>query len=216
MLDNLLRDRIVAGHPYVVIDTETESLNLITSRPWQVSWLVVEGKRIVKTFDKFPWWEDLKISEGAAKVTRFNFDAYKKKAEPAKDIYELLGSYLFNEDYLVVGQNLIPFDSYQIKNWQLGIGKTRDFSYLNRTYDTLALARSYKKGFKPPQNLTSVNILAWQYKMLSFYEKTLKCSLGVLCKDFSIDYDSTVAHDGLYDIFKTKEVFEKLIWGLEI
>ena len=32
---------------YVVFDTETEGLNLVTSRPWQVAWLVIEGDTII-------------------------------------------------------------------------------------------------------------------------------------------------------------------------
>ena len=43
---------------YVVFDTETEGLNLVTSRPWQVAWLVVEGDKIVSRNDKFIYWPD--------------------------------------------------------------------------------------------------------------------------------------------------------------
>lgn len=38
---------------YLVFDTETEGLNLIKSRPWQVAWLVVEGDRILEKHDMF-------------------------------------------------------------------------------------------------------------------------------------------------------------------
>ena len=38
---------------YIVFDTETEGLNLVTSRPWQVAWLVVEGDKIIARNDMF-------------------------------------------------------------------------------------------------------------------------------------------------------------------
>ena len=66
---------------YLVFDTETEGLNLVTSRPWQIAWLVVEGDTILSRHDKFIDWPDLNVSEGAAKVTGFSRKEYEKKAE---------------------------------------------------------------------------------------------------------------------------------------
>ena len=53
---------------YLVFDTETEGLNLITSRPWQVAWLIVEGGEILEKHDMFLDWPDLNVSEGAAEL----------------------------------------------------------------------------------------------------------------------------------------------------
>ena len=64
---------------YVVFDTETEGLNLVTSRPWQVAWMVVEGDKIIEKNDLFIEWPDLQVSEGAAKVTGFTEKEYNKK-----------------------------------------------------------------------------------------------------------------------------------------
>ena len=61
---------------YIVFDTETEGLNLITSRPWQVAWLVVEGDKIVARNDRFIHWPNINVSEGAAKVTGFSMKEY--------------------------------------------------------------------------------------------------------------------------------------------
>ena len=36
---------------YVVFDTETEGLNLVTSRPWQIAWLVAQGDKIISRTD---------------------------------------------------------------------------------------------------------------------------------------------------------------------
>ena len=59
---------------YVVFDTETEGLNLVTSRPWQIAWLVVEGEKIIDKRDFFIHWPNLNVSEGAARVTGFSYD----------------------------------------------------------------------------------------------------------------------------------------------
>ena len=65
---------------YVVFDTETEGLNLVTSRPWQVAWMVVEGDKIIEKNDLFIEWPDLQVSEGAARVTGFTEKEYNKNA----------------------------------------------------------------------------------------------------------------------------------------
>jgi len=64
MQDNLLRFQ--KKQKYVIFDTETESLNLVNSRPWQLSWTIAEGDKIIKNEDRFIYWDDLKMSDGAA------------------------------------------------------------------------------------------------------------------------------------------------------
>ena len=67
MNDNLLRFN--NSQKYIVLDTETESLNLVKSRPWQVAWIIAEGKQIKSKHSHFIKWPNLTVSEGAAKVT---------------------------------------------------------------------------------------------------------------------------------------------------
>ena len=57
---------------YVIFDTETEGLNLIKSRPWQIAWILAEGDKIIAKADRFIHWPNLNVSEGAAKVTGFS------------------------------------------------------------------------------------------------------------------------------------------------
>ena len=73
---------------YIVFDTETEGLNLVTSRPWQVAWLVVEGDEIIARNDMFVHWPNLNVSEGAAKVTGFSLKEYNKKSMPPNIVCE--------------------------------------------------------------------------------------------------------------------------------
>ena len=63
---------------YVIFDTETEGLNLIKSRPWQVAWIIAQGDKIISRNDRFIHWPNLNVSEGAAKVTGFSMKEYKK------------------------------------------------------------------------------------------------------------------------------------------
>ena len=43
---------------YVVFDFETEGLNLIKSRPWQIAWTVYEGNKKIKANNKFLAYKD--------------------------------------------------------------------------------------------------------------------------------------------------------------
>ncbi len=207
------------SNKYIVLDTETESLNLNISRPWSVAWLVVENGQIIEKFDKYPLFSDLEVSKGAMAVTRFTYLDYQAKSEDAKGVYELLKTYLYNPDYMVVGQNFISFDSYQLKNFALAVGDKIDYSYMTRTIDTLSLARSYKLDMKPRANdiNTPNKFLSWQYRMLSIKKKGLKCSLEALCKDFGIkEYSLATAHSGAQDIVWTNEVFKRLVGVLGV
>ena len=66
---------------YVVFDTETEGLNLITSKPWQIAWIECEGKKVVKKHNRFIKWDNLNVSPEAARVTGFNRNHYESVAE---------------------------------------------------------------------------------------------------------------------------------------
>lgn len=199
---------------YIVLDTETESLNLHLSRCWEIAWLVIENGKIVKEYQKFPFIHDLAVSKGAAQITRFNYNDWKAKSEDPKKVYELLASYLYNPEYLVVAQNGLFFDVYQIANFQRYLGEKIDYSYINRVYDTLALGRANLLGAKFPDS--KGEITPWMYRFCGFFQKGLKASLGALCKQFDIVYDDTKVHEGLKDVFLTHEVFKKLYWQLEV
>ena len=63
MNDQLLR--FDKNQKYLVLDTETEGLNLVKSRPYQVSWIIAQGDRVLEKNDRYLWWSDLQMSEGA-------------------------------------------------------------------------------------------------------------------------------------------------------
>ena len=57
----------------VVFDFETCSLNLVSTenKPWQLAFQVYEGDKLLESNDYYIYWEDLKLSDGAKKVTGF-------------------------------------------------------------------------------------------------------------------------------------------------
>lgn len=213
MNNALFRFRQDTDLKYIVIDTETESLNLRYSRPWQCAWLVVEKGKIIEEHNHFIYFKDLYVSEGAAKHTGFSEKKYKELAEDPIKVGKILENYLYN-DYYIIGQNYLFFDAYQIATWFRECGLNVNFDYIKKIYDILALGRAYKKNVKFPDK--KEDIIYWQYQWINYRERGLKARLGDLCKTFDIDYSEELAHDGLYDSYRTDEVFRKLYWSMDI
>ncbi len=162
MNDQLLR--FDKKQKYLVLDTETEGLNLIKSKPYQVSWIIAQGDTILEKNNRYIWWEDLNMSEDAARITRFNKDFYKSKAEDPKVVWGDFCKELYNPEYKIVGQNLLGFDVYMINVWRKLMGLGSDHSYIDRIIDTLSLARAIAKEDKPDFD----NFICWQYGWNSF------------------------------------------------
>ena len=88
MNESLLRfDR---KQKYLVFDTETEGLNLIDSRPWQVAWIVTQGDKVLEEHDVYVKWRDLNVSKDAARVTGFSKEDYERKAVKCSDAMKAL------------------------------------------------------------------------------------------------------------------------------
>ena len=197
---------------YFVFDTETEGLNLVTSKPWQVAWLVVEGDKIISRNDKFIQWPTLNVSEGAAKVTGFSHKEYEKKAESPDQVWSEFSTELYNEDNLIIGQNLLGFDVYMVNVWRNLMGMQSDHSYVRRIIDTKSLATAIAKQIPVDKN----NFLPWQYRLLNYKERGLRTSQATLLKKYNIDHDPKRLHDALYDIEMNFKVFRKQLFELEI
>lgn len=197
---------------YVVFDTETEGLNLVTSRPWQVAWMVVEGDKIIEKNDLFIEWPDLKVSEGAAKITGFTEKEYNKKCEPPKQVWEKFSQDLYNPDHLIIGQNLLGFDVYMVNIWRRLMNLGADYSFIPRILDTKALATAIAKEMPVVKD----DFIGWQYRLLNYRERGLKTSQATLLKKYNIDHDPKRLHDALYDIEMNFKVFRKQLFDLEI
>ena len=197
---------------YIVFDTETEGLNLVTSRPWQVAWLVVEGDEIIARNDMFVHWPNLNVSEGSAKVTGFSLKEYNKKSMPPNIVWEKFSEDLYDENNLIVGQNLLGFDVYMVNIWRKLMGRNADYSFVPRIIDTKSLATAIAKQIPVDKD----DFIGWQYRLLNYRERGLKTSQATLLKKYNIDHDPKRLHDALYDIEMNFKIFRKQLFDLEI
>ena len=191
---------------YLVFDTETEGLNLHSSKTWQLSWIVCQGNKVLETHDKFIKHKELNIPEVVRKLTGFDWDEYNSKAESLISVWSKFEQYLFDPQYIVVGQNLLGFDVYMVSHLQRMLGQQPDYSYLPRIYDTRALAKAYREELDKPRG----DFLSWQYKILNDRSLKAKVSQNQLLKFFDIDFEEEKLHDALYDIQMCYKVFLKL------
>lgn len=192
---------------YMTMDTETEGLSLYRSRPWQVSWQINEGTKLVSVFDEYVDWPDLKISADVQRITNFSWDTYHKKKKKPKEVLEKLENFLYNEDYLIVGQNLLGYDVYIVATLQRLCGKPVDYSYINRIYDTRALGKGVREGLQKPKDK---DLLSWQYKMIN--DRTMKSKVSQLAqlKYFDIPHDPSSLHNAVVDIDMTFKIFTEI------
>jgi DNA polymerase III epsilon subunit-like protein len=191
---------------YIVFDTETEGLNLHSSRPWQIAWIVCQGYKVLETHNRFLSFNDLNIPDVVKKLTGFSWDIYNKKKESPKKVLEDFESYIYDPQYKIIGQNLLGFDIYMISQLQRMFGKKVDYSYLERILDTRALGKAHREGLDKPKD----NFLSWQYKIINDRSLKAKVSQNQLLKYFGIEFEESKLHDALYDIQMCYNVFCEL------
>jgi DNA polymerase III epsilon subunit-like protein len=191
---------------YLVIDTETEGLNLHSSKTWQLSWIVCQGNKILEEHDEFISHKTLNIPEVVKKLTGFDWTKYNNKSKSLSEVWSKFEKYLYDPQYVIVGQNLLGFDVYMLGILQKILGQVPDYSYLHRIYDTRALGKAYRENLDKPKN----NFLSWQYKLINDRTLKAKVSQGALLKFFDIDHDESKLHDALYDIKMCFEIFCEL------
>jgi DNA polymerase III epsilon subunit-like protein len=196
----------------VVFDTESESLSLFC-RPWQLAYSIVQNNKIIKTIERYPWFPDLKVSPKAAQITGFKWEKYKDLATPAADVFEEFAQYLYNDEYLLAGHNIISFDFPMVKSLGKAAGMWKGWSFAERALDTLCLSRHYHNGTKP----SSENFFGDQLKLIGKPPRgSKKATLSAMAKEFSIDFDPTKLHDAAEDIKLNVGVLNKLIYALDI
>ncbi len=208
---NLLRNNF-KDLKFLIWDAETESLNLRYNHPWQVSFIVTQGNQVEEEHDFFIKWPDLNVSKGAAKVTGFDQTKIDREGKDPLEVLEFLNKYLYNDKYMIAGHNVLNFDSMIHNAWMLDCGKKTDFSWMSRLYDTHLMSKALKENITPPD----ADLLSWQFKLNNFRKKGLKTSLGVMAKEFEIEFDEKNLHSAISDVILTFEVLKKLIWKLDI
>ena len=168
-MEDLLRFKF--NQKYVIFDTETEGLNLVTSKPWQLAWIEAEGKKITKKQNRFLMWDDLNVSEDAAKITGFDKKDYLSKAEDPAVVFKEFMDLISQDDVIVVGQNILGYDLYILGVIARNLNVKIDYSFAKRCFDTKAIATAIAKDNKNPDK---EDFLAWQLRYLHYRERGLK------------------------------------------
>ena len=128
-MEDLLRFKF--DQKYVIFDTETEGLNLVSSKPWQLAWIEAKGKKIIKKQNRFLMWEDLNVSEDAAKITGFSNKDYLSKAEDPAVVFKEFMDLISQDDVIVVGQNILGYDLYMLGVIARNLNTKIDYSSLS-------------------------------------------------------------------------------------
>lgn len=204
-------------------DLETEHLNLHNNKPWQCGYTLFNHKEVLEQKEYWIWWDDLKLSAGAAFATKFNYEIYNRKANPdfgastAISQKEFLTKSAFikhlnDPETATVFQNGFGFDVYILGAMKKRLGFKEDFNYIERSFDTSLICKGLKLGLKPDND----NITSWQYKM--YHERTkLKTNLKTLALENGVDYDESRHHvEALYDTELAMQVFNAIKFNLEL
>lgn len=207
---NLLRYR--PDQRYLIFDVETEGLHLARTRPWQLAYAVCTLKGIESINVRHLNWPDLNVSLEAARVTRFDMATHMRIAEDPETVLRDFEALVNDPQYILTGHNILGFDAYVYQTWRRLCGRSLDWSFMPRMLDTNVLSKAYRKGFKPEHD----NLPAWQYKVMAWREKGLKTRLGVMAREFGIEYDERYAHDAAYDVRVNHGVLNKLVWSIEV
>lgn len=210
-MDDLLRFKF--NQKYIIFDTETEGLNLVSSKPWQIAWIEAVGKKVIDKQDRFIYWDDLNVSNDAAKITGFNKSTYLKKAEDPKKVWGEFSKKLYDPEYIIVGQNILGYDIYILNVLARLIGEKINFDFIRRCIDTSALEKAIVKENK---SISIDERTSLMIKYLNYRERGLKTNQKHLLQKYEIDFNENLLHDALYDIEKNYEIFLKQIQQIEI
>ena len=197
------------GKKLVFMDLETFNLNLnfYSNRPWQVGMIRVVQNKIQDRFDEMVKWDcGLKISDEAARITRFDQKKFNKLANPESEIFPTVYEWLDDCDY-IVGHNILGFDMYLIREWCKIYNKPYDHLF-EKSVDTLAIGRGVRSEyyFKKEEE----DFFDYQYRLLSYRSKGIRTSLSELGKYYNINHNYGTLHDAINDLELNLKVWNKL------
>lgn len=196
---------------FVVFDFEGE-LNLFYSTPFQLGFIVLEGKKIVEEHDYYIKWPNLRISNFVKQYAGFIPSRMEKEGKDPLEVFTKFEKYVNNPDYILVGANVLGFDTMLTYNCLKRLGLKHSYDFLNRVYDVNALFKCYKLGWK----IDNENLLAQQYSANDLKVKGLKSNVSFVAKEFGIPFDEERMHDGLYDTRIISQNFFELIKKIDV
>jgi len=197
------------GKKLVFMDLETFNVNLnfYNNRPWQVGMIRVVENKIQDRFDEMVKWDcGLKISDEAARITRFDQKKFNKLAKPESEIFPTVYEWLDDCDY-IVGHDILGFDMYLIREWCKIYDKPYDHLF-EKSVDTLAIGRGIRSEyyFKKEEE----DFFDYQYRLLSYRSKGIRTSLSELGKYYNINHNYETLHDAINDLELNLKVWNKL------
>lgn len=198
---------------YIVWDLETEGLNLRYSRPWELSYLVYQGTKLIKKRQIYIALDDFNLSPLIRKLCNFDERKYNTEKVSPKEAWLEFKNLLYDPNYKIVGQNILKYDINILKILCEMCEEELDFSFIDRILDTRPLALAHRCDLEKPRK---GDIVEWQYKVLNDRDLKARVSQSALLKYFGIEHDPNLLHDGLYDCQMTWEVFKCLKKCLEI
>jgi DNA polymerase III epsilon subunit-like protein len=211
MNDQLLRFNF--RQKYITFDFETRNLAISNETPWQLGYILAEGKIVKKEIERKIFWPNYEVKPEIAAMNHFDRQTYENEARDPVEVLDEFESYLYDPSYLIVGMNSLGFDCYIHNNWRKTLGRKTDYSWMNRHIDILATFRAIMAGSKtPPKD----DLLAWQYNFLHNRDKKVKASLSAQMKHFNLAYDASAHHNAIVDVRYTFEVFWKHLYELDI
>ena len=192
---------------FVLFDTETEGLNLFSSRPWEIAWIHFNHKEILSKHQMYVKWDDLNISEEAKKITGFDEADYRKNAVDPLKVWKEFSKLYLDESVGIVGHNILGFDFSMVNNLCRHVKVFYPWkTTLERYIDTNVISKALKLNMEIDKN----NFLSWQYKINTIRAK-VKTNLKLVCSENDIEWDDSKSHRGLYDCEKNVEYFNKFL-----
>jgi DNA polymerase III epsilon subunit-like protein len=198
----------------VFIDCETFNLclNFCHNLPWQIAMIKVQGDRKIDEKNFYLKWQtELKISQDAARITRYDHKKVQKDGYDPKEIFPTIKDWLDHADY-IIGHNTLGFDIYMIKEYYKSMN-CNWHHLINKFIDTNAIARGikYNMPYNPKESL-----IEYQYKIYHTKRKNVRSSLSVLGKENGIEHDYEKLHDAINDLELNLKVWNKLKWQIEV
>jgi len=183
---------------YTFVDCETLNLCLhpCHNLAWQIAMIKVKGNEKIDEKNFYIKWDtDLKISHEAARITRYSQSYIDKNGVSVEEVFPTVEDWFTNCDY-IAGHNVLGFDIYLLKGIYDYFHK--DYLFLvDKTVDTMCVARGYKYGLPFDQNDSFVE---FQYRMLHTRKRGVKTNLASLGKEFGIDHEYNKLHDAIVDL----------------
>jgi len=211
MVENLLRYNF--NQKFICADTETSNLAISSETPWQIGYVICQGKFVKQEFERKIWWKDYDVSPEIAAMNHFYRPQYEKEARDPTEVLDEFESYLYDPEYIIIGQNYLNFDCFIHNNWRKKLGRKTDYSYIKRVIDTKALSMAIQKGAKnPPKD----DFMSWQVSWLNHRERGIKTSQAAMLKHYGIEHRAEDLHSAIFDVKMTFEIFKKQIQEIEI